>query len=298
MPHFHGEDAPRGWQRVIEDVHRAGGKMAPQLWHVGVRPPKPDWTPPQPFEGPSGLLPMGDHPKVETAGVEMTDADIADTIDAYARAAAEAKSLGFDCVEIHGAHGYLIDQFFWERTNARKDRYGGRTLAERTRFGADVVRAVRGAVGEDFVIIMRLSQWKIADYGYRLATSPDELEAWLRSFVDAGTDMFHCSQRRYWEPEFEGSALNFAGWAKKLTGRPTITVGSVGLSSEFMAALRGEESEPRTIDDVAARHARGEFDLVAIGRALLADPSWVRKAATGKLDEFSGFNKEALSTLY
>ena len=68
--------------------------------------------------------------------------------------------------------------------------------------------------------------------------------------VDAGADVIHCSQRRFWEPEFEGSDLNFAGWAKKVTGVPTITVGSVGLTGEFIAAYGGEKSEPASLDEL------------------------------------------------
>jgi 2,4-dienoyl-CoA reductase-like NADH-dependent reductase (Old Yellow Enzyme family) len=83
-------------------------------------------------------------------------------------------------------------------------------------------------VGEEFTIILRLSQWKQQDYKTRLAFTPNEMEDWLLPLKEAGVDIFHCSQRRFWEPEFEGSDLNFAGWAKKITGQPTITVGSVG----------------------------------------------------------------------
>jgi 2,4-dienoyl-CoA reductase-like NADH-dependent reductase (Old Yellow Enzyme family) len=88
----------------------------------------------------------------------MTESDIAETIKAFGRAAADAERLGFDAVEIHGAHGYLIDQFFWGGLNKRGDRYGGSTLPERSRFAVEVVRAVRAAVGENFPVILRLSR--------------------------------------------------------------------------------------------------------------------------------------------
>ena len=77
-----------------------------------------------------------------------------------------------------------------------------------------MIKAIRAAVGEDFTIIIRLSQWKQQDYKARLATTPAEMEEWLLPLKEAGVDIFHCSQRRFWEPEFEGSDLNFAGWAK------------------------------------------------------------------------------------
>jgi 2,4-dienoyl-CoA reductase-like NADH-dependent reductase (Old Yellow Enzyme family) len=215
IPHFYGEKPLSGWKAVIDRVHAAGGLMAPQLWHMGVVAPKDTgWLPPAPFEGPSGYVAPG-----RVGGVAMTESDIAETIQAFAQAAAESRALGFDAVEIHGAHGYLIDQFFWHPTNQRTDGYGGRTLAERARFAVELIRAVRKAVGPDFPIGLRISQWKLQDFAAKLATTPKEMEAWLVPLVGAGVDIFHCSQRRFWEPEFTGSDLNFAGWAKKLTGK-------------------------------------------------------------------------------
>jgi 2,4-dienoyl-CoA reductase-like NADH-dependent reductase (Old Yellow Enzyme family) len=293
IPHFYGEKALAGWQEVINQVHAAGGSMGPQIWHMGVMEPhRSGWLPETPFEGPSGL--KSAH---SLLGKAMTESDIADTIHAFGKAATDAKRLGFDCVELHGAHTYLIDQFFWEDTNKRTDGYGGTTLLERSRFAIEVIKEVRRQVGEDFAVIMRLSQWKTSDYEYKLAKTPQEMGTWLGALADAGVDMFHCSQRRFWEAEFEGSDLNFAGWARKLTGRPTITVGSVGLSGEFLAAFRGESSAPTSLDELLHRYDRGDFDLVAVGRALLADPEWVLKIRDQRGQELKGFAREALSQL-
>jgi len=293
IPHFYGEQALAGWQKVIDGVHGAHGQMGPQIWHMGIMADHHSgWFPPAPFEGPSGLVNPG-----EKKGQAMTEQDITEAILAYGRAAADAKRLGFDCVEIHGAHGYLIDQFFWDELNQRTDQYGGATLAERSRFGIEVIKEVRRQVGDDFAVIIRLSQFKPQDYNYKLAKTPAEMEAWLKPLVDAGVDILHCSQRRFWEPEFEGSDLNFAGWAKKLTGAATITVGSVGLTGEFMAAFRGEASQPASLDELLRRLDRGDFDLVGVGRPLLADPEWAKKVSEGKTDELKGFSKEALATL-
>src|SRR5690606_16188228 len=107
-------------------VHAEGGHIAPQLWHTGsTRAGK--WEPPAPVESPSGVVGPGD-----PRGNAMTEEDIADTIAAFARAAADAKALGFDAAELHGAHGYLIDEFFWPGTNERTDRWGGATIRERS----------------------------------------------------------------------------------------------------------------------------------------------------------------------
>jgi 2,4-dienoyl-CoA reductase-like NADH-dependent reductase (Old Yellow Enzyme family) len=293
IPRFHGEKALHGWKTVIERVHAAGGAIAPQLWHMGVvAPSESGWLPPAPFEGPSGYVAPG-----KIGGVAMTEEDIADTIRAFAQAAADAQSLGFDAVEIHGAHGYLVDQFFSQPTNQRTDGYGGQSLANRSRFAIELVRAVRKAVGPEFPIGLRISQWKLQDYTATLVSTPEEMEAWLVPLADAGVDIFHCSQRRFWDPEFDGSDLNFAGWAKKLTGKATVTVGSIGLSGDFLAAFGGETSIPSSLDELLRRFDRGDFDLVAVGRPLLADPDWARKVHQGQSSEMGGFRKEMLATL-
>ncbi|WP_185205317.1 NADH:flavin oxidoreductase [Chryseobacterium sp. C3] len=281
IPDFYGTEALNGWKNVIDAVHENGGKMGPQIWHVG------------------DTRMSEDYPSVEMEKASaMTLEDIQDTIAQFAASAKSAKDLGFDVVEIHGAHGYLIDQFFWDVTNTRTDEYGGKTLKERSRFAVDVVKAIRAAVGEDFTIIIRLSQWKQQDYSVKLANTQEEMEEWLLPLKEAGVDIFHCSQRRFWEAEFEGSDLNFAGWAKKITGQPTITVGSVGLEGDFMAAFGGQGTEKADLTELTKRLERGDFDLVAVGRALLQDPEWVKKVKEGKMDELQDFKAESMATLY
>jgi len=296
VPHFHGERALAGWRGVIEGVHAAGGKMGPQLWHVGsLRNPAVRWRPPAPSESPSGFSSPG-----KRFGEPMSDEAIADVIVAFARGAAEAKALGFDCLEVHGAHGYLIDQFFWDQLNERQDLFGGSTLAERATFAAEIVRASRAEVGEDFPLFFRISQFKQQNYSARIVETPQELERWLAPLVDAGVDMFHCSQRRFWQPEFEGSDLNLAGWTKKVTSLPTITVGSVGLTTEFMPGVRTAVANgaPASLDSLVARLERGEFDLVAVGRALLNDPEWALKVRDGRSAELKDYSTDALDVLH
>lgn len=183
IPRFHGEKALGQWKSVIDAVHGASGKMGPQIWHMGLmKPHRSGWLPPTPFEGPA----------------EMSLQDIEETIEAFAQAAADAQELGFDTVEVHGAHGYLVDQFFWEGMNTRSDEYGGKTIGERNRFAVDVVKAIRKRVGENFPILLRLSQWKQQKYEARIAAHPKQMEEWLLPLSEAGVDVFHCSQRRFW----------------------------------------------------------------------------------------------------
>ncbi len=296
IPFFHGDAALAGWKGVIGAVHEAGGRMGPQLWHTGSTITHKGWEPEAPVESPSGLL-APDKPR----GKAMSEEDIADTVAAFAQAAADAERLGFDTIEIHGAHGYLIDEFFWPGTNHRTDRYNGPTIAERSRFASEVVAAIRAAVSPDFPVILRVSQWKQQDYDARLATTPQEMEAWLTPLVEAGADMLHCSQRRFWEaefPEIDGEkGLNFAGWAKKITGAPTISVGSVGLSGEFLAAFTGELSQASPLGQLIERMEREEFDLIAVGRALLSDPQWPTKVEAGEYDRLRGFDPASLAEL-
>lgn len=269
IPFIYGEDALNGWANVVKEVHAAGGKIIPQIWHMGARGHVNDYT----------------------------EADITAIIQAFANAAAEAKRVGFDGIELHGAHGYLIDQFFWEKTNQRTDSYGGDMLA-RTRFAVEVIKACRQAVGPDFPIVLRFSQWKSSDYNAKLAATPELLAQFLAPLVEAGVDIFHCSTRRFWEPEFEGSDLNLAGWTKKLTGKPTITVGSVGLDGDFMSLFtEGKGAGHANIDGLIERLERKEFDLVAVGRALLVDPKWASKIREGRTADLIPFTKESLTTL-
>lgn len=298
VPHFYGEKGLAGWKEVADAVHDAGGAIFPQLWHVGsVRRPDKLADSETPAYSPSGLFKPG-----RENGNAMTRSDIEDAVAGYAASAQAAKEIGFDGVELHGAHGYLIDQFFWDGTNKRTDGYGG-GLVERTRFGVEVVQAVRAAVGPDFPICLRYSQWKLQNYDVKLAEDPNQLAAFLEPLVAAGVDIFHCSTRRFWEPEFEGSDLNLAGWTKKLTGVPTITVGSVGLTSGFideggggMSDLTGKDLA--TLENLNSRMEAGEFDLVAVGRALLQDPEWVLKVKEGRYDELQDYAKEAQKVLY
>ncbi|GAA0330633.1 NADH:flavin oxidoreductase [Sphingomonas oligophenolica] len=297
IPFFFGDALP-GWKKVIDAVHAAGGAMGPQLWHsASIRSMTANWEPEGDVESPSGLVKPD-----EARGVAMSEEDIADSIAAWARAAVDAQRLGYDVVEIHGAHGYLVDQFFWDGTNGRRDRYGGATLRERSRYAAEVIAAMRAAVGPDFPIILRVSQWKQQAFTVRLAETPDAMADWLVPLVEAGADMLHCSQRRFWTPEFpeiDGEeGLNFAGWAKKLTGAATISVGSVGLSGDFINVFAGEQSTPTSLDSLIRRMERNEFDLIAVGRALITDPDWAAKVHAGDDRGLMAFQTEDLAAFH
>jgi len=306
VPRFHGEDALAGWRRVVDAVHAVGGKIVPQLWHVGqTTKPAIDSifdTPARLYHpdvvGPSGMI-GGIGTQMSLLGKPMTLDDIDAVIASYARAARAAMELGFDGIELHAGHGYLIDQFLWSETNLRVDAYGGGP-ASRARFGAEVVAAIRAITRPDFPIFFRFSQWKSQDYGACIASSPAELEAILRPLADAGVDVFHASQRRFWEPAFEGADLNLAGWAKAVTGKASITVGSVGLDGDFLDSLTEGAPGATSLSGIrrlAEMVEKEEIDLVAVGRALLADPQWPAKLHAGRTD-MEPFSVEKLASLY
>ena len=295
VPAFQGDSALMGWCALAKAVHAEGVAIIPQLWHVGsVRQPGTQPDPSVPGYAPSSVL----HPSLlgkagATPPRELSEGDIADIIEAFASAAAAAERAGFDGVEVHGAHGYLIHQFFAGRTNQRSDRYGGGPQ-QRTRFAVEIVRAIRGRVAPGFPVCLRFSQWSLGDYALRLVDSPAALESWLAPLSAAGVDVFHASTRRFDEPEFGGSPLTLAGWTRKLTGKPVMTVGSVGLDSDFIAAFDGASARTARIDRLLERLERDEFDLVVLGRALLADPDWPEKLRTGRFSDIAAFEQEHL----
>jgi 2,4-dienoyl-CoA reductase-like NADH-dependent reductase (Old Yellow Enzyme family) len=299
VPFFDGDEALAAWKRVVDGVHAAGGFIIPQLWHVGsVRRRGMEPDPAVPGWGPSAVPHPGPAQRGDTeVPHEMTERDIRETITAFARAARNAERLGFDGVELHGAHSYVIDQFFWEATNKRADKYGGQTLAERTRFAVELIEATRAGISDDFPLVFRFSQWKFGDYGHKMAKTPAELEAFLGPLAAAGVDWFHCSTRDFNVPEFPGSDLNLAGWTKRLVGKPTISVGSVGLDNDFLRSYGGQDSGQVGLDALMRRLVAREFDLIAIGRAILTDAQWANKMRHDRAAEVVPFKREHLGML-
>jgi 2,4-dienoyl-CoA reductase-like NADH-dependent reductase (Old Yellow Enzyme family) len=305
IPHFYGESALARWRSVAAAVHAEGGAIVPQLWHAGLarrrsrahNPETPNVSASALTEedltsaAANGTAPAPTKPRRPSE--PLTISEIEGIIASFAKGAADAKAVGCDGVAIHGAHGYLLDQFFWDRANRRDDRYGG-SIANRVRFATEIVTAVRAAVGPDFAIMFRFSQWKSQDYAAKIGATPDALAEILEPLADAGVDVFDASTRRFWEPEFEGSPLNLAGWAKKLTGKASMTVGSIGLEGEFLLGgpTRNKVTTER-LGQLAEMLARGDFDLAGVGRALIANPDWVNLVATGRFDALRPYNAAA-----
>ena len=291
VPRLDTKEAREGWKRVVNGIKENGGSVIAQLWHcggfrkLGMQP-----NPEVPGHTASGLVKPG-----KKVAHKMTLEDIKQTINAYASDAKYCEEIGFDGVEIHGAHGYLIDNFFWEGTNIRDDNYGG-SIEKRSQFVSEIIQAVRSNISQEFIVGLRFSQWKQHDFEAKLAHTTDDLKKVLLSPVESGLDYLHSSMRRFWESEFEGSEENLAYWTKKISNIPTIGVGSVGLDSDFIDMTA--PSKPASIDKAIDDISKEKYDLLAVGRALLSDHEWVLKMKEGRLKDVIPYSKEALLKLY
>lgn len=278
------------WARCVDEVQAAGGEMMLQLWHEGAM--RTDGQ----ALSPSGLA----HPGKQSGRAATLD-ELAEIRDGFARSARIAKDIGACGVEVHAAHGYFLDQFLWHGSNIRDDGYGGPLIAHRARFPAEIVAAIRAECGPDFLISLRFSQWKEVDYEAKVAPSPDELAEMATIFRQAGVDVLHASTRRFWEAEWAGDGRNLAGWTKAGGGLPVITVGSVGLDTDVMDVfMKQVDPQPRVklaIDELAVRMAAGEFDMVAVGRALIGDPDFVAKVEAGDYKAIRTFRRDDLGKL-
>ncbi|WP_216215249.1 oxidoreductase [Amycolatopsis aidingensis] len=266
-----------GWRQVTDAVHEAGAAIVLQLMHAGALSQHNNHT--TTTIGPSAVAPKGAKmPAYGGAGPfalpeAATAADLAEAVAGFAGAAERARAAGFDGVEIHGANGYLIDQFLTTYTNLRTDRYGG-DAAARVRFAAEVLGAVRTAVGAEFPVGIRLSQTKVNDLDYRWPGGAAEAETIFRAVAEAGADYLHlASEGRDWAATaMLDNGVPITRLARTVTGLPVIANGGMQVPATSRSVL-----------------ADGHADLVALGRGALANPDWPRRLAAGEAPrEFEG----------
>jgi len=224
----------------------------------------------------------------------MDGEDFEQVLSAFVHAAVQAKAIDCDGVEIHGAHGYLLDSFLNPVVNRRNDSYGG-SVENRMRFPLCVVCAVREAVGAGFPIIYRFSQWRVDDYREIKWKTPDELALWVAALREAGVDLLDVSTRNALAPAFEGSRRTLAAWAKDLSELPVIAVGTVSLA--LAVDEPGEVVPPADPGPVFELVEKGEVDLIGVGRALIANPDWVRVVRDGDWRNLRPYTRAILSRL-
>ncbi|NPV58903.1 MAG: FAD-dependent oxidoreductase [Actinobacteria bacterium] len=255
-----------GLERLAETVKAGGSAVAAQIGHAGR----------ETFESLIGAQPVAPSPiPSRTLGQvprALSGEEIAELVGCHAAAARRAREAGFDAVEIHAAHGYLVNQFLSPYSNRREDGYG-RDDAGRFRFAREIVREVRREVGKDFPILFRFSSSEMLAEGYDL----DYILPLLVQLEGDGVDAFHVSCGIYDAPgnptcpgmhHPAGINVERAARVKEAVGVPVIVVGKI--------------HDPRMADEILAA---GKADLVAFGRQHLADPLFLRKAAEGRYDD-------------
>lgn len=256
----------QAWRGIVAGVQAQGARMVAQLMHAGAlsqgNPHRAGTV------GPSAVQPVGRQmPFYRGSGAypvprAMAQQEIAQAVQGFALAARRAQQAGFDGVEIHGANGYLLDQFLSEGSNLREDGYGG-PLAGRLRLIGEVVRAVRAAVGPDCVVGLRISQAKVNDFTHKWRGGEPEARALFETLGRLPLDYLHTTEHMAWQPAF-AAGPSLAALAKRHAGLPVLANG--GLHDPVRAA---------------GMLARGEADVVALGRGALTHPDWPRRVAQG-----------------
>jgi N-ethylmaleimide reductase len=267
-PGIFGDEQVRAWSRATDAVHDAGGRMICQIWHVGAVA-HPRTTGGVLPESPSGISPEGNvsrivdergNPVPFGPSESMSKARIAEVIDEYRRAAANSLEAGFDGVEIHGAHGYLIDQFTNANFNRRRDAWGGEN---RVRFAHEVTRAVVSEVGAGRVVFRFSPKMSVTSRPWSAAESTFDLL--LESLWDAGLRVLHASNLDYDEKILRSDAS---------VEEPDLTL-HAACRRKWQAQVIGVGS--LSPERATSALANDEVDMVAFGRALIANADFCQR---------------------
>ncbi|MEU6525004.1 NADH:flavin oxidoreductase [Streptomyces sp. NPDC046924] len=255
------------WRPVVEAVHAAGSAMFAQLMHAGAQSQGNRFR--QGTVGPSAVAPRGEQLSFYRgsgpyATPRALDArELADIRRGFADAARRARAAGFDGVEVHGANGYLLDQFLTDYLNRREDGHGG-SVENRVRLAAEVVDEVLQAVGSEIAVGIRVSQSKVSDFHHRWAGGAEEAEIIFTTLARTGIHFLHTTEHKALEPAFPTGTETLAELAKKFSGLPVIANGDLG-----------DPESARTV------LGSGAADVVALGKGALAQRDWPHRVRDG-----------------
>lgn len=263
------DDAQRdAWRTVVDRVHARGGRIIAQLMHAGAlsqgNPHRAE------TKGPSAVLPKGQQMTFYRGDgpyrmpEAMTDDEIAEAVKGFARAARRAQEAGFDGVEVHGANGYLLDQFLTAHTNLREDRYGG-SLDNRLRLTMEVIHAVRQSTTQDFAVGVRSSQGKVNDFTHKWEGGDADAARIFRALGAQPIDYLHTTEFEAWRPAFGEHGASLAALARKHVTVPVLANGSLHDAMQADGML-----------------ARDEADFVSLGRGALTHSDWPARLRSGE----------------
>jgi 2,4-dienoyl-CoA reductase-like NADH-dependent reductase (Old Yellow Enzyme family) len=268
QPGIANDSQVEAWRKVTDAVHREGGRIFVQLMHAGALSQGNVYK--NETVAPSAVQPKGTQLDIYGGSGsfqmprEITKAEIQDLIHFFGQAAKRAVAAGFDGVEIHGANGYILDQFLTDYTNQRTDEYGG-SVENRVRLLVEVAKVVRRQVGPDFVAGIRIAQSKVNDYHHKWAGQEEDAKVIFKSLADAGLDFIHVTEYDITKPAFGETGDTLAALAKKYGQKPIIANGN----------LEYPENAEKLLQN-------GEADLIALGKGALANPDWPERIAAGK----------------
>lgn len=263
QPGMSDDEQARSWQAIVGDAERHGAWMVAQLMHAGALSQENRFR--NHTKAPSAVKPSGKqmhfyHGEGEYAEPgAMTEDEIAQVIAGFVQSAIRAVRIaGFHGIEIHGANGYLLDQFLTAHTNLRTDCWGG-SMDGRVRLLSEVLRAVKGAVGNDVPVGIRISQGKVNDFTSKWPGGEDDARVIFGTLAAAGADFIHVTEFEAWQPAFAGGSDSLVTLARRHAGGVTIIAnGSLGSVERACQAVEAGA------------------DMVAIGRAALANPDLPR----------------------
>ncbi|MCZ2403873.1 NADH:flavin oxidoreductase [Paenarthrobacter sp. Z7-10] len=272
QPGIATEGQAQSWATVVKAVHSAGARIFAQLMHAGAQTQGNRFV--DSAVGPSAIAPKGEQlafyrgeGPYPVPG-EITVAQMDEVRDGFVNAALHAQKAGFDGVEIHGANGYLLDQFLTDYLNHRTDTYGG-SPENRVRFAAEICLAVREAVGPEMTVGIRISQAKVSDNDHRWSGGDEEAQVIFETLGATGIDFIHTTEYRAAAPAFDDGPESLAALAKQHSGVTVIANGNLDDPETATSLLRD-----------------GDADVIALGKAALANRNWPHRVRNNlALDE-------------